>query len=234
MEQGLAKEMQLSLGDVLEFDIQGVPLKAKITSLREVEWRRMEPNFFILFPEGVLEAAPSFYVAATRAGNTADSARIQQAVISALPNVSAIDLGLVLETLDQIFSRIELVVQLMALFTVFTGVIVLAGAVMGGRYQRLRETVLLRTLGASRRQLVWIQLVEYAILGLLGAMVGCALAVAANAALARWVFETSPVLEPLSLLIATLAVTSLTLLTGWLANRSITDHPPLEILREET
>ena len=234
MEQGLAKEMQLSLGDVLEFDIQGVPLKAKITSLREVEWRRMEPNFFILFPEGVLEAAPSFYVAATRAGNTADSARIQQAVISALPNVSAIDLGLVLETLDQIFSRIELVVQLMALFTVFTGVIVLAGAVMGGRYQRLRETVLLRTLGASRRQLVWIQLVEYAILGLLGAMVGCALAVAANAALARWVFETSPVLEPLTLLIATLAVTSLTLLTGWLANRSITDHPPLEILREET
>ena len=234
MEQGLAKEMQLSLGDVLEFDIQGVPLKAKITSLREVEWRRMEPNFFILFPEGVLEAAPSFYVAATRAGNTADSARIQQAVISALPNVSAIDLGLVLETLDQIFSRIELVVQLMALFTVFTGVIVLAGAVMGGRYQRLRETVLLRTLGASRRQLVWIQLVEYAILGLLGAMVGCALAIAANAALARWVFETSPVLEPLTLLIATLAVTSLTLLTGWLANRSITDHPPLEILREET
>jgi putative ABC transport system permease protein len=226
--------MQLGLGDALEFNVQGVPLKATITSLREVDWRRMEPNFFILFPEGVLESAPSFYVAATRAATTADSARIQQAVVTALPNVSAIDLGLVLETLDQIFSRIQLVVQLMALFTVFTGIIVLAGAVMGGRYQRLRETVLLRTLGASRRQLVQIQLIEYAILGLLGATVGCALAIAANLALARWVFKTPAVLEPATLLLATLAVTAITLLTGWLANRSITDHPPLEILREET
>lgn len=234
MEQGLAKEMQLTLGDTLEFDVQGVPLKTKITSLREVEWRRMEPNFFLLFPEGVLEGAPGFYVGATRAQDAAASARIQQAVVTALPNVSAIDLGLVLETLDEIFSKVELVVQLMALFTVFTGIIVLAGAVMGGRNQRLRETVLLRTLGASRRQLVTIQLVEYAILGVLGALVGCALAVGANIALAKYVFKADAVLEPLTLLLATLAVTAITLFTGWLANRSITDHPPLEILREET
>jgi putative ABC transport system permease protein len=234
LEQSLAKDMQLSLGDTLEFDVQGVPMKAKVTSLREVEWRRMEPNFFILFPEGVLEGAPNFYIAATRAGTPGDSARIQQAVVAALPNVSAIDLGLVLETLDGIFSKVQLVVQLMALFTVFTGVIVLAGAVMGGRYQRLRETVLLRTLGASRRQLVRIQLVEYSILGLLGAAVGCALAIAANAALAHWVFKTEPVLEPVTLVLAVLAVTAITLFTGWFANRSITDHPPLEILREET
>jgi putative ABC transport system permease protein len=106
--------------------------------------------------------------------------------------------------------------------------------VLGGRFQRLRETVLLRTLGASRRQLVWIQLVEYGILGLLGAAVGCGLAVIANAALARWVFQTAPVFEPLTLGLATLAVTAITLFTGWLANRSIMDHPPLEILREET
>ena len=234
LEQGLAKEMQITLGDALEFDVQGVPLKAKVTSLREVDWRRMEPNFFILFPEGVLEGAPNFYVAATRAGSPADSSRVQQAVVTALPNVSAIDLGLVLETLDQIFSRVQLVVQVMALFTVFTGVIVLAGAVLGGRYQRLRETVLLRTLGASRRQLIYMQMVEYSILGVLGAAVGCGMAVAANAALAHWVFKTTPVLEPLTLVMATLAVTALTLFTGWLANRSITDHPPLEILREET
>ena len=234
LEQNLAKDMKLALGDFLTFDVQGVPLNAQITSLREVEWRRMEPNFFVLFPEGVLEAAPNFFVAATRASQPADSARIQQAVVSALPNVSAIDLGLVLETLDEIFSRVQLVVQIMALFTVFTGTIVLAGAILGGRYQRLRETVLLRTLGASRRQLVQIQLVEYAILGVLGAAVGCALAVAANAALAHWVFQTTPVLQPLTLLTAAAAVTALTLLTGWLANRSINDHPPLEILRQET
>ena len=234
LEQNLAKDMKLSLGDLLEFDVQGVPLQAQVTSLREVEWRRMEPNFFVLFPEGALEAAPNFYVAATRTTLPADSARIQQAVVAALPNVSAIDLGLVLQSLDDIFSKVQLVVKIMALFTVFTGTLVLVGAVLGGRYQRLRETVLLRTLGASRRQLVQIQLIEYAILGVLGAAVGCALAVAANAALARWVFKTTPFFQPLTLLAATLAVTALTLVTGWLANRSVNDHPPLEILREES
>lgn len=234
VEKSLMKDMQLTLGDTLEFDVQGVPMKTKVTSVREVDWRRMEPNFFLLFPEGILEGAPGFYVAATRAEQSTDSARIQQAVVTAMPNVSAIDVGLVLETLDEIFSRVELVVQLMALFTVFTGVIVLAGAVMGGRYQRLRETVLLRTLGASRKQLVRIQMVEYGVLGLLGGAVGCGLAVAANTALARWVFDTKPVLEPGTLVAATLVVTAITLFTGWLANRSITDHPPLEILREET
>ena len=234
VEQGLAKDMELALGDELEFDVQGVPLKTRVTSLREVDWRRMEPNFFLLFPEGVLEGAPNFYIAATRAATPQDSARIQQAVVAALPNVSAVDLGLVLETLDSIFSRIQLVVQLMALFTVITGIIVLAGAVLGGRHQRLRETVLLRTLGASRRQLVMIQLVEYTILGVLGAAVGCVLAVAGNWALAEWVFKSPAVVPPATLIVAVLAVTGLTLCTGWLANRSITDHPPLEILREET
>lgn len=234
LEQGLAKDMQLSLGDLLEFDVQGVPMKARVDSLREVEWRRMEPNFFILFPEGVLEGAPSFYVGATKVQDPAQSARVQAEVVSALPNVSAIDLGLVLETLDGIFSKVQLVVQVMALFTVFTGIIVLAGAVMGGRHQRLRETVLLRTLGATRRQLTGIQLVEYAILGILGAVVGCALAVGANAALAFWVFKTDPVLEPWTLAGAVVLVTLITLCTGWLANRSIADHPPLEILRQET
>ncbi|HRP04303.1 MAG TPA: ABC transporter permease, partial [Opitutaceae bacterium] len=95
IERGLAKDMQLGLGDTLEFDVQGVPMAARIASIREVEWRRMEPNFFMLFPEGALEAAPKFYVVATRAETPADSARLQQAVVSALPNVSAIDLALI-------------------------------------------------------------------------------------------------------------------------------------------
>ncbi len=234
VEQGLAREMELVLGDELEFDVQGVPIKTRITSLREVDWRRMEPNFFILFPEGVLEGAPGFFVGATRVETPEASARVQQAVVSAFPNVSAIDLGLVLETLDNIFSRVQLVVQVMALFTVFTGIIVLAGAIMGGRHQRLRETVLLRTLGASQRQLTSIQLVEYGILGLLGSLVGCGLAVAANVALARWVFKAEAVLSWGVLALAVVTVTALTLLTGWLANRSVSRHPPLEILRQET
>jgi len=128
VEQGLARELGLQLGDELDWDVQGVTIKTRVGSLREVEWRRLEPNFFVVFPLGTLEAAPKFYVAAARAATPAESARAQQAVVREFPNVSAIDLALVLETLDGIFSKVSFVVQFMALFTVATGVIVLAGA----------------------------------------------------------------------------------------------------------
>ncbi len=234
MESGLAEDMQLALGDELEFNVQGVPIRGQLTSLREVEWRRMEPNFFIVFPEGVLEAAPKFHVMATRVDSAEVSARVQRAVVSELPGVSAIDLTLILQTLDGVFSKIQFVVQFMALFTVVTGVIVLAGAVMSGRFQRLRETVLLRTLGATRRQLTQIQLVEYAILGFLAAVVGCGLALIANWLLARYIFETAGVFAPGALLVAAAAVITITLVTGLLSNRGVANHPPLEILRQET
>jgi putative ABC transport system permease protein len=234
IEEGLARDMRLKLGDEVEFDVQGVSLLTRVGSVRKVDWQRMQPNFFIVFPEGVLEAAPKFFVVALRAATPADSARLQQAVVREYPNISAIDLALLLQTFDAIFSRVALVVQFMALFTVATGVIVLVGAVLTGRYQRIRETVLLRTLGATRRQLMQIQLVEYSILGILAAVVGCLLAVAANALLAQFVLKTSTSVSVGTLALAVCAVTAVTLLTGLLSSRGVTDHPPLEVLRQET
>jgi putative ABC transport system permease protein len=234
MEEGLAKDMQVGLGDELEFDVQGVPMAVRVASLRRVDWRRLSPNFFVVFPEGVLETAPKFFLVAAHATDVAESARVQQAVVSAFPNVSALDLALVTKTLDSIFSKVQFVVQFMSLFTVATGVLVLAGAVLTGRFQRIRETVLLRTLGASGRQLMQIQLVEYAVLGVLGAVVGGGLAYGGNAALAVFVFK-APVIMPVTpLVIAVGVVTVLTVATGLLSGRGITRHPPLEVLRQET
>jgi putative ABC transport system permease protein len=234
MEEGLFKEMGLQLGDEIEWDVQGVPLRTRIGSVRAVEWRRLEPNFFIVFPEGVLESAPKFHVAAVRATDAAHSAQVQRAVVAAFPNVTAIDLALVMQTVDGIFSKVAFVIEFMAGFTVLTGIIVLAGAVLTGRYQRIRETVLLRTLGATRRQLIQIQLVEYAILGVLAALVGGALALVGNALLAKFVFRITPGVPLLVLLAGTLAVCLLTVITGLLTNRGIANHPPLEVLRQET
>jgi putative ABC transport system permease protein len=233
MEQGLVEDMGVKLGDEIEWDVQGLPLKTRIASVRAVEWRRLEPNFFVVFPEGVLEAAPKFYVAAVRAASPGDAARAQRAVIAALPNVTAIDLALVMQTVDSIFSKVAFVIQFMALFTVATGVIVLAGAVLTGRFQRIRETVLLRTLGATRRQLTQIMLVEYAVLGALAAVTGGGLALAANTLLAKFVFHLTPVLPPVELIVAVVAAMVVTLTTGLLANRGVTSHPPLEVLRNE-
>ncbi len=234
VEEGLARDMQIGIGDELEWDVQGVPMLTRVTSLRAVEWQRMSPNFFVVFPAGPLDEAPKFHVVAARADSPEVSARVQRAVVTELPNVSAIDLALLLQTLDGIFSKVELVVRFIALFTVATGVIVLAGAVLSGRFQRIRETVLLRTLGASRRQIARIQLVEYAVLGALAALTGGGLAFGASALLAIFVFE-APVVLPLGYLAVTVGgVVAVTLLTGWMANRGIATHPPLAVLREES
>jgi putative ABC transport system permease protein len=226
--------MGLALGDEIEWDVQGVPIRTRIGSVRAVEWRRIEPNFFVVFPEGVLEPAPKFHVAAMRARDPVHSAAVQRAVVAAYPGVTAIDLALVLRTVDEIFGKVAFAIEFMAAFTVLTGVIVLAGAVLTGRYQRIRETVLLRTLGATRRQLVQIQLVEYAILGVLAAFVGGLLAVAGNALLARFIFRIDPGISWTVLGGGVLAVCAVTVATGFLANRGITRHPPLEVLRQET
>jgi putative ABC transport system permease protein len=122
----------------------------------------------------------------------------------------------------------------MASFIIATGVIMLVSAILTGRFQRIRETVLLRTLGASHRQLLLIQMVEYAILGVLASLVGAILAVGGNALLAHFVFKIPPSAPPLLLLACTAAVTVVTLVTGWFTNRGITNHPPLVVLRQET
>lgn len=234
IEEGLFKEMGLQLGDEIEWDVQGVPIRSKVASVRAVEWRRLEPNFFVVFPLGVLEPAPKFHVAAVRAENSEHSARVQRTIVAAFPNVTAIDLALVMQTVDGIFTKVAFVINFMAAFTVLTGIIVLAGAVMTGRFQRIRETVLLRTLGATHRQLVQIQLVEYAILGVLAAIVGCALSIAGNALLAKFVFRITPSVPIGLVIVGGLAVCVVTVVTGLLTSRGITSHPPLEVLRQET
>ncbi len=235
LEESLARDLQVKLGDEIVFDVQGVPLKTKIGSLRQVEWRRMQPNFFVVFPEGVLEDAPKFHVMALRAESPEQSARIQQAVVREQPNVSALDLGVMMQALDSVYSKASFVVEFLALFTVVTGAIVLAGAVLIGRHQRVRESVLLRTLGATKAQVNRIMAAEYLALGTLGAAVGAVLAVAANWALAYFVFEVKWAMPSIIVLGGGWAVVSaMTITTGLLSNRGICDHPPLEVLRQET
>ena len=234
VEEGLAKDLQLALGDEIVFDVQGVPMRTYVASFRTVEWQRMQPNFFVLFPEGVLEPAPKTFAAAVRAATPADAARAQAAVARELPGISAIDLALILQTFDSIFAKVAFVITFMAGFTVVTGIVVLVGAILTGRFQRIKETVLLRTLGATRRQLTQIQLVEYAVLGVLATVTGGVLAIAGNALLAHYVFKTSVSLPVPALLASMAAAVAVTVITGLLANRGVADHPPLEVLRNET
>lgn len=234
IEESIAKDLQLKLGDELVFNVQGVQVQAVIGSIRQVEWRRMQTNFFFVFPQGPLDSAPATFAAAAKARTPEDTARLQRAVAKELPSVSAIDLGFVLRLFDSIFTKIAWAITFLASFTVITGIVVLASAVLMGRHQRVREAVLLRTLGAHRRQLQQIMLAEYAVLGLLAALTGAVLAVGANALLAKFLFKVSTVPSGPLLLGGIASVVGLTIVTGWLANRGVTNQPPLEILRQET
>jgi putative ABC transport system permease protein len=222
------------IGDLLDFDVQGVPIHTRVAAVRLTTSPIFTRNFEALFPEGAIDGAPKYYEAGAHAPTPAIASKIQQAVYAAYPEIRVTDLVVLVEAVEHIFNKIAFVIGFMASFIVATGVVMLASAIMTGRFQRIRETVLLRTLGASHRQLVLIQLVEYAILGVLASLVGALLAVGGNLLLAHFVFKITPATPTLLLLEAMGAVTAVTLITGWIANRGVTDYPPLAVLRQET
>lgn len=231
IEEDVADELGVGVGDSLEWNVQGLPVSTLITSIRKVDWQRVQTNFFFVFPEGVLEQAPQFFVLLTRAEDEDQSARMQSSVVSRFPNISAIDLSLVLNVFDAIYSRISFVLRFMALFSIITGVIVLISAVSVSRYQRVGESVLLKTLGASRQQIIKIQFVEYLFLGLLAALTGVLLSVICAWLMALFVFESPFYLSGITLLIAVLAVSALTIAVGMFNSRGIYNRPALEVLR---
>ncbi len=232
-EDDFMKRMHLNLGDKLTFNVQGAPIETTVGGTRTVDWQRVQTNFLVVFPSGVLEQAPQFSVLMTRVPDTQTSAKFQRALVEKFPNVSAIDLGLILKTLDDILSKISFVIRFMALFSILTGLVVLASSVVISKYQRMQESVLLRTLGANRRQILYITLIEYGLLGLLASLSGIVLSVAGTWGLAKYVFESpyNPSVWPLLAVIGT--VTTLTILIGLLNSRDVLTRPPLEVLRAE-
>ena len=233
LDQQIARDFGAKIGDELVFDVQGIPIRTRIASLRDINWKRFQTNFFVVFPAGVLENAPTFFVLVSRVRDAAESARLQSAVVAKFPNVSAIDLTSVIQTVDSVLTKAALVIRFVSLFTVGAGIVVLASAIWTGRYQRLKESILLRTLGASRAQIWKILCAEYFVLGLLASATGIVLALAASWALARFVFkvEYAPSIAPLFITAA--AVSALTVAVGLLTSRGIGTAPPLVVLRAE-
>jgi putative ABC transport system permease protein len=233
LDAGLARELRVGVGDEIVWDVQGVSLPSRVAALREVHWARFEPNFFVVFPEGPLTAAPQSYVLLSRVDDAQRRARLQRSVVEAYPNVSALDLAQVQSAIEGILDRVVLAIRFMALFSLAAGALVLAGAVASSRYQRVREGALLRTLGATRPQLVRILLAEYAVLGALAAGVAILLSSAAGWALVRFVFEGSFALPGPSLLGLLAAVLALTVAVGLSGSTEVWRRPPLELLRAE-
>lgn len=232
LEQNFAERNNVAIGDTLTFNVQGAIIQTLTGSFREVDWRRIQTNFLVVFPKGVIDEAPQFQVLLTRVPSQQVSARFQEAIVKEYPNISIIDLGLVLRVLDDLMDKIAFVIRFMAGFSIFTGIIVLIASVLISKYQRLQESVLLRTLGASRKQIFVITALEYFFLGSLAALTGILLALAGSWALAYYTFGIpfNPPLLPA--LILFLLVCVLTVFTGLTNSRGLLTRSPLEVLRQ--
>lgn len=233
VEAGLMEDLNASLGDTIVWDVQGIPIRSYISSTRLVNWQTPQPNFFVVFPTGVLEPAPQFFATTVNTPSKEASLNLQRDVVIAYPNVSAIDVGQIVGTIRAFLDRITFVIQFIGLFSIITGLIVLAGSAVTSRYQRIRESVLLRTLGAKQIQVIKIQIIEYAFLGILAAFIGLSLSIATSWLIGYFYFgiEFIPNFTILGIEIALLVI--FVLLIGLLNTRGIHAKPPLEILRQE-
>jgi putative ABC transport system permease protein len=233
ISDGLQKAMKADIGTRIVFNVQGAELETEVASVREVDFGRVQTNFLIVFPLGVLEAAPQFHVVVTRVESAEQSSGFQSELVRRYPGVSAIDLTQILRSVDEILSKVSFVIRFMAMFSILTGLLVLLSSIYQSKYARVRESVLLRTLGASRRQILWINAVEYLLLGLLACLAGIGLSVLAAWGLARFAFQVpfQPNWWPLGLTF--LGISGLTLALGLYNMGDVLRKPPLEVLRNE-
>lgn len=233
LADNVARDAQVKIGDHMTFNVQGVLMETVIKSIRAVDWGRMQLNFSIVFPKGVLENAPQFHVMTTKAPDNATSAALQQELVRKFPTVSIIDLRQMLTMVEGILDKISWVINFMAFFSILTGVIVLIGSVRTSKYQRIKESVLLRTLGAKSIQILKITALEYLYLGLLGAGIGILLSLISSQLLAKFIFDTPFVPSAIPFFVVLPGITLLVLLIGLTNSRSVIKSPPLEVLRKE-
>jgi putative ABC transport system permease protein len=232
LEQGIAKELNVKLGDIIAWNVQGVEIPTRITSLRKVMWTRFEPNFFVVFAPPALKGAPNQYVLLAQVKDPAAVALLQREVVNRFPNVSSIDLTAIKRTVDKIVGRVSLAIRFMALFSLAVAIPVLFSAVSATRRERIREGVLLKTLGATRGQIARILLAEYSLLGLMGGLTGMLLSLAGGWAVVRYIFKApfAPAILPVAGIAA--VIVGLTLLIGLLAGRDVFRETPVTALRD--
>ncbi len=233
MSANVAEDAQVKVGDTIVFNVQGVLMETRLAHLREVDWARMQINFNILFPSGVLENAPQFHVLTTNAPDVAQSAALQRKLVRQFPTISIIDLRQILTVIEDILNKISWVINFMAFFSILTGIIVLIGSVRTSKYQRIKENVLLRTLGAKGKQILQITTFEYLYLGVIGAGIGILLSLLGSFLLAQFIFEVDFIPSGVPFLVVLPGITILVLLIGLFNSKSVLQSPPLEVLRKE-
>lgn len=233
IEQELAEDLDVGIGDEIEWDVQGVPVRSVIASLRVVEWSSLQPNFFAVFEPGALDEAPATFVAISTSSDAEARARVQAEVLRGFPNVSFLDVALVQETLGRLGRQVGIAFRALAGFILAGGVLVLFASLLTSRFKRRRESALLKTLGASGRTIRGVLLSEYGALGGIAAAAGLLLGGAGGHLLLGWQFDLDGNVPWTMLASLWAAILVLSLLVGWSVSGPVLRAPPLDTIRED-
>ncbi|HWH84486.1 MAG TPA: FtsX-like permease family protein [Burkholderiaceae bacterium] len=232
VEEGLAGTLGLKLGDVLRFDVGGVPAQGRITSLRKVDWGSMRVNFFVMFPTATLPDVPASYIAAYRAPQgPRGGPAFDNALARDFPNITAIDVSASIAQVQRVLDQVVRAVEFLFGFTLAAGLVVLFAAVTATREARAREFAVMRALGASATLLGQVQRAELLGVGLLAGVLASGAAMAVGWALARYVFEFSWTASAWVPLAGGAAGAVLALAAGWWGLREVLRRPVVETLR---
>lgn len=232
VEEEAAHRLGLDLGSTVEFDIQGAKVSGRVTSIRKVDWGNMSTNFYFVFEPGALDGAPMTYVATARVGPD-EEVPLQRAVVARFPNVSAINIRDVLESVARVVDRISLVIRFMAGLTILAGLIVLAGALAATRFRRIYEAMILKAVGATRGEVARTFAVEYALLGGAAGVIGAGLAGLLAWGVARWILDVKWLFQPQTIAWGVVATMLATIVVGFLSTFRILGQKPLPVLRRE-
>ncbi|MCA0325914.1 MAG: ABC transporter permease [Proteobacteria bacterium] len=229
VEEGLAKTLNLKLGDSLHFDIAGMPAEARITSLRKVDWASLRVNFFVMFPLAEMPELPITYIAAYRAPDTPG---FDNALVRQFPNITNVDMSSTITQVQRVLDQVIRAVEFLFGFTLVAGLIVLFAAVSATREERAREFAIMRAVGASSRLLGQVQRAELLGVGLLAGVLASVVAIGVGWALARYAFEFNWSASPWVPLVGGLAGALLAWMAGWRGLREVLRRPVVETLRQ--
>lgn len=230
VEIEFARDLGAEVGSILTFDIQGTPVELRVSSLREVEWRSFSINFFLVVEPGPLEAAPHFQMVGVRAEPASEDA-LQAELTRAVPNIVVIRVREIIERVVQIMTQLSLGVQILGGVTIVLALLMLAGSIGATSLDRGREVALLKTLGVTRRGVVGLFTIEYAITGLVGGAIGAVAAVVGSTVFLERSLDLPVELDVMAPVVTTLACAVFAVGCGLAASLRPLRQRPLAALR---
>jgi putative ABC transport system permease protein len=235
IEEGLLDRWPIGIGDEMTFDVLGRQVTARVSSIRRVEWEDFRAGgFMFVFKPNAFEGAPHTYIASLRGPADADArAQLQAGLVSQFPNVSVIDLREILQTIQGIVDNVTLAVTVVGSLVLFSGALILVGAVSMTKFRRVYESAILKTLGASRRLITTMLLLEYGVLGAVAGTVGALGAIALSWAVARFALELPWQATPYLTLAGIVGTAAFVAAVGVTASLDVLRHKPLATLRAE-